>query len=189
MHLIGEQRQLCVRDPPFSSPMALVARRPLQWLARFGKSANSAHAESVDAAIATLHPNVTFRHEDHSRCPADSRPDPRPHHRPSRSSPTIHGPDSRHERAVSASRRSAAEPRPAGSRTPLCRPRHRPMPANLSAHSCTRAFPRRQMTFSGCCSRLIGRMICRCWQRNDLDYLRSMRFCHRVIKLERRPHI
>jgi hypothetical protein len=33
------------------SPMALVARRPLQWLPRFGKSANSAHTESVDAAM------------------------------------------------------------------------------------------------------------------------------------------
>ena len=50
---------------------------------------------------ATLHPNVTFRHEDHSTCRADSRPGPRPHHRPSRSSPAIHGPDSRRERAVS----------------------------------------------------------------------------------------
>ena len=51
---------------------------------------------------ATLHLDVTFRHEDHSRCPADSRPGPRPHHRPSRSSPAIHRPDSRRERAVSA---------------------------------------------------------------------------------------
>jgi hypothetical protein len=38
---------------------------------------------------ATLHPDVTFRHEDHSTCPADSRPGPRPHHHPSRSSPAI----------------------------------------------------------------------------------------------------
>jgi hypothetical protein len=38
---------------------------------------------------ATLHPDVTFRHEDHSTCPADPRPGPRPHHRPSRSSPAI----------------------------------------------------------------------------------------------------
>jgi hypothetical protein len=29
--------------------MALVARRPLQWLARFGKSANRDHTEPVDA--------------------------------------------------------------------------------------------------------------------------------------------
>jgi hypothetical protein len=35
-------------------------------------------------------------------CPADSRPGSRPHLGPSRSSPAIHGPDSRCERAVSA---------------------------------------------------------------------------------------
>jgi hypothetical protein len=44
---------------------------------------------------------VTFRHEDHSTCLAGSRPGPRPHHRPSRSSRAIHRPDSRAERAVS----------------------------------------------------------------------------------------
>jgi hypothetical protein len=47
---------------------------------------------------ATFHLDVTFRYEDHSTCLADSRPGPVHIIAPSRSSPAIHRPESRHER-------------------------------------------------------------------------------------------
>jgi hypothetical protein len=51
---------------------------------------------------ATLHPDVTFSHEDRSTCPADSRPGSRPHHRPKQIQPSNPPTRLAHERTVSA---------------------------------------------------------------------------------------
>jgi hypothetical protein len=63
--------------------------------------------------------------------------------------------------------------------------------ARQQACSLTVAFEQFQgcKAFSRCCSRLMGRMIVVSANENDLDYLRSMRFCLCANKLEQRPHI
>src|SRR5262245_29485945 len=49
-------------------PTALVARRPLQWLARFGKSANRAHTEPGFAARRRCTVMWRSGRRTHSRC-------------------------------------------------------------------------------------------------------------------------
>ena len=119
------------------SPMALVARRPLPMASEIRKVGEQCPYRVGGRRHATLHPDVTFRHVDHSGVwltlgqvpvhiiapadPAQQSTDPT-RGVSGRFPPGLCGPSLRNVRVASvrrpSPRRSAAEPLPAG-RTPL----------------------------------------------------------------------